>query len=122
MGKQKPVRCKYVLKKKLNEDMSLQFKSRLVACGYSQVPGLDYSIDETYAGVLSYSSMRFLISLICQQKGYVRSQTDIQGEYSESSIHRKLRGEELSLSIHHIKARTQHMIMVLSVVFVVGGR
>jgi hypothetical protein len=85
MGNHKPLRCKYVLKKKLNKDMSLQFKSRLVACGYSQVAGLDYSLDETYAGVCSYSSMRFLMSLICQ-KGYVMSQTDIQGAYLESYL------------------------------------
>ena len=85
MGKHKPVRCKYVLKKKLNKDSSLQFKSRLVACGYSQVAGLDYSIDETYAGVCSYSSMRFLMSLICQ-KGYIMSQSDIQGAYLESYL------------------------------------
>ena len=65
--------------------MSLQFKSRLVACGYSQVAGLDYSLDETYAGVCSYSLMQFLMLLICQ-KGYAMSQTDIQGAYLESYL------------------------------------
>ena len=43
IGKHKPVRCKYVYRKKILKDGSLQFKSRLVACGYSQVAGLDYS-------------------------------------------------------------------------------
>ena len=89
MGKHKPVRCKYVYKKKLNKDMTLQHKSRLVACGYSQVAGLDYSIDETYAGVCSYSSMRFLMSLICQ-KGYLMSQSDVQGAYLEAYLKDKV--------------------------------
>ena len=85
IGKHKPVRCKYVYRKKRLKDGSLQYKSRLVACGYSQVAGLDYSIDETYAGVCSYSSMRFLMSLACQ-KGYILSQTDITGAYLETYL------------------------------------
>ena len=53
IGSHRPVKCKYVFKKKLLKDFSLQFKSRLVACGYSQIAGLDYASDETYAGVCS---------------------------------------------------------------------
>jgi hypothetical protein len=79
------VKCKYVYKKKLNKDGTLQYKSRLVACGYSQVAGMDYSLDQIYAGVCSYSSMRFLMSLACQ-KGYLLSQTDITGAYLESYL------------------------------------
>ena len=86
IGKHRPVKCKYVFRKKLLKDFSLQFKSRLVACGYSQIAGLDYASDETYAGVCSYSSMRFLMSLVCQ-KGYILSQADITGAYLESYLH-----------------------------------
>jgi hypothetical protein len=57
IGAHRPVKCKYVYRLKLLKDNSWQYKSRLVACGYSQVAGLDYSIDETYAGVASYSSV-----------------------------------------------------------------
>jgi hypothetical protein len=85
IGKHYPVRCKYVYRKKLLKDGSVQFKSRLVACGYSQVEGLDYSIDELYAGVCSYSSMRFLMSMVCQ-KGFILSQADITGAYLESHL------------------------------------
>ena len=85
IGKHRPVRCKYVYRKKLLKDGSIQFKSRLVACGYSQIEGVDYSADELYAGVCSYSSMRFLMSLACQ-KGYILSQADITGAYLESHL------------------------------------
>ena len=80
-----PVKCKFVYKKKFNKDNSLQYKARLVGCGYSQVAGEDYSLDEVYAGVCSYSSMRFLMSLACQ-KNYILYQTDITGAYLESDL------------------------------------
>ena len=51
--------------------------------------GTDYSIDELYAGVCSYSSMRFLLSL-ATQKGYYLSQSDISGAYLESFIEEDL--------------------------------
>ena len=85
IGANKPVKCKYVYRKKLLRDSSIQYKSRLVGCGYSQVAGLNYSVDETYAGVCAYSSLRFLLSLACQ-KGYIISQTDIQAAYLESYL------------------------------------
>ena len=75
IGRNRPVRCKYVYRKKLLKDGSIQFKSRLVACGYSQVAGVDYSSDETYAGVCSYSSLRFLMSLVCQKVTFYRNRT-----------------------------------------------
>ena len=40
IGRNRSVRCKYVYRKKLLKDGSIQFKSRLVACGYSQVAGV----------------------------------------------------------------------------------
>ena len=81
----KPIKCKFVLKKKINKDGNIQYKSRLVGCGYSMNPGEDYSLDETYAGVCSYSSMRFLLSLACQ-KNMILHQSDISGAYLESHL------------------------------------
>ena len=81
----RPIRCKFVFKKKFVKDGTIQYKARLVACGITQRPGLDYSSDELYASVCSYSSMRFLMSL-ATQKGYQLYQTDIQGAYLESDI------------------------------------
>jgi len=85
IGRNRPVKCRYVFKKKRNRDGSLQYKSRLVACGYSQVEGMNYSADEVYASVCSYSSVRFLFSLACQQ-GFILSQADITGAYLEAAL------------------------------------
>jgi hypothetical protein len=85
IGEHRPVRCKYVFKRKRIKDGTIQYKSRLVACGYSQVAGDSFSSDETYAGVCSYASMRFVLSYACQ-KGYILSQTDISSAYLESFL------------------------------------
>ena len=81
----RPVKCRYIYKKKRLKDQTIQYKSRLVACGYSQIAGFDYSPDETYAGVCAYSSMRFLLALAVQ-KGYILAQSDISSAYLESYL------------------------------------
>lgn len=81
----KPIRCKYVFKRKFNKDGTIQYKTRLVACGVTQRPGLDYSSEELYASVCSYSSMRFLMSLATQNR-MLLYQTDIQGAYLEAYL------------------------------------
>ena len=83
--KSHPIHCKWVFRKKFNKDDSIKYKGRLVACGYSQRAGLDYSSDELYASVCSYSSMRFLMSL-ATQKNFLLYQTDVQQAYLEASI------------------------------------
>ena len=85
----KPIGSRYVYKVKRNLDRSIQFKSRLVAQGFSQKEGIDYSLDQIYAGVVSYSSMRFLLSMACQNN-YVISQTDITGAYLESYLEEEI--------------------------------
>jgi hypothetical protein len=81
----RPIKCKFVYRKKLLKDGSLSFKSRLVGCGYSQRAGIDFSTDELYAGVASYSSFRFLMSLACQ-KNYILVQSDIQAAYLQADL------------------------------------
>jgi hypothetical protein len=81
----RPIRCKYVFKRKFNKDGTVQYKTRLVACGVTQRPGLDYSSEELYASVCSYSSMRFLMSLATQNQMQLY-QTDIQGAYLEAYL------------------------------------
>ena len=58
----RPIGCKWVFKKKTDMDGNVQtYKSRLVAKGYSQVPGRDY--DETFAPVAMVKSIRILLAI-----------------------------------------------------------
>ena len=85
IGHHKLVKCKYVFKRKLLKSKEIQYKARLVACGYSQVAGESFSLDELYASVVAYSSMRFLLSYGCQ-KGMLLSQCDISSAYLQSHL------------------------------------
>ena len=58
----KPIGCKWVFKRKLKPDGSIdKYKARLVAKGFKQSKGIDYF--DTYAPVARISSIRILISL-----------------------------------------------------------
>jgi len=52
------VKCKWVFKIKRNG----VFRARLVACGYSQIPGVDYS--ENYSPVIHDVSFRYMILMM----------------------------------------------------------
>ncbi|MCO5591340.1 hypothetical protein L7F22_045322 [Adiantum nelumboides] len=59
------VTCKWLLRKKLHDDGSVsRYKARLVARGFSQVPGMDYS--KTFSPVLRITSFRVLITIAAQ--------------------------------------------------------
>ncbi|MCO5580381.1 hypothetical protein L7F22_034248 [Adiantum nelumboides] len=57
-----PISSKWVLRRKLHPDGSVaRYKARLVARGFSQIPGLDYT--DTFSPVLRMSSLRLLLAL-----------------------------------------------------------
>ena len=61
----KPVGSKWVYKRKLRADGSVErFKSRLVAQGFSQKVGQDY--DETFSPVVRFESIRSIIAIAIQ--------------------------------------------------------
>ncbi|CAH9090012.1 unnamed protein product [Cuscuta epithymum] len=58
----KPVGFKWVFVRKRNEKNEIvRYKARLVAQGFSQMPGIDY--DETYSPVVDATTLRFLIGM-----------------------------------------------------------
>ena len=58
----KPVGYKWLFAIKRNEKNEIvRYKARLVAQGFSQIPGVDY--EETYSPVVDATTLRFLISL-----------------------------------------------------------
>ena len=56
----KPIKGKWVFTKKTMND-KLTFKARFVARGFTQKLGIDY--EETFSSVLTYTSLRFIISI-----------------------------------------------------------
>ena len=56
------VSCKWVFSVKCKDGWVVRFKARLVARGFSQQPGVDYS--ETFAPVLKYKTLRLILALI----------------------------------------------------------
>ncbi|CAF4947657.1 unnamed protein product [Pieris macdunnoughi] len=55
------VQCKWVFKKKPENNNSVRYRARLVAKGYTQQHGVDFN--ETYSPVLRYSTLRLLFAI-----------------------------------------------------------
>jgi len=55
------VDCKWVFKRKVDNENEVRYRARLVAKGFSQKQGIDY--DETFSPVVRYTTLRFLFAL-----------------------------------------------------------
>ena len=59
------VNCKWIFKHKIGATGLVErYKARLVAQGYSQLPGIDY--EETFSPVVRFESVRTVIALAVQ--------------------------------------------------------
>lgn len=55
------VDCKWVFKRKSESDGSVRYRARLVARGFTQIPGVDF--DETFSPVVRHSILRLLFAI-----------------------------------------------------------
>ena len=64
-----PISSKWVFKLKELKDGDYKFKARLVARGFSQKEGIDYT--ETFAPVVKYKSLRILLAIACERNMHI---------------------------------------------------
>uniref|UniRef100_A0A5S6QFS2 Reverse transcriptase Ty1/copia-type domain-containing protein n=1 Tax=Trichuris muris TaxID=70415 RepID=A0A5S6QFS2_TRIMR len=80
----KAIKSRWVFKTKCKADGTVEKrKARLVAKGYLQKAGIDY--EETFAPILSYSSLRLLLALAVQNDFYV-NQMDVVTAFLNPSL------------------------------------
>ena len=78
------VGCRFVLQKKHGADGKVtRYKAQLVAQGFSQQEGIDYS--ETFVPVIKSASLRVFLA-VCAQHGWRVWQMDIKSAYLNGSI------------------------------------
>lgn len=80
----KVIKCKWVFRKKYDENGHIQrHKVRLVACGYSQVEGTDYT--ETFSPVVKLKSIRTLLAIAVERNWKIH-QVDITAAYLNGTL------------------------------------
>ncbi|KAJ9682521.1 hypothetical protein PVL29_018440 [Vitis rotundifolia] len=73
------VGSKWMFKTKLKEDGTIdRYKARLVARGFSQMPGLDFG--ETFSPVIKYTTIRLILSLAVTL-GWAMKQLDVKNAF-----------------------------------------
>ena len=77
----KPIGCKWVFVKKCDEKGKLiKYKAQLVAQGFSQKPGINFSNDGTFAPVMRFETLRTLLAFAASKKWDIK-QLDVKGAY-----------------------------------------
>jgi hypothetical protein len=80
----KTIGCRYVLKVKRDASGNIiKFKARLVAQGFSHVPGVDF--EETYAPVGRTASLRILLAIAAHMDLEIQ-QADVEGAYLNGEL------------------------------------
>ena len=77
----KPIGCKWVFVKKRNEKGKLvKYKAWLVAQGFLQKPGIDFSKDGTFAPVMQFETLHTFLAFAASMKWDIK-QLDVKGAY-----------------------------------------
>ncbi|KAH9140730.1 hypothetical protein AeRB84_015057 [Aphanomyces euteiches] len=84
----KPIGCRWIFTKKYAADGTLsRYKARLVAQGFTQVAGVDYT--EVFAPVIRTSSIRFLLALAAMYSMHI-CHMDVQTAFLNGSLQETL--------------------------------
>ena len=83
-----PVSNKWVLVQKYNKEGILEkYKAYLVAKGYSQIPGMDYT--DTFSPVVKLETIRVILALAMSQNWEIQ-QMDVKGAYLNGMLKEKV--------------------------------
>ena len=74
------MKSKIILRYMFKNDFTIKYRGRLVACGYSQIHGLDYH--ETYAPTVNNVVVFILLQLIASRKLFAGS-VDVSAAFLE---------------------------------------
>ena len=78
------VGCKWVFLRKKDEDRNIEsYKAQLVAQGFFQKPGTDYSDTGTFAPVMRFETLRTMLALAAIYS-WDMHQMDVKGVYLNS--------------------------------------
>ncbi|KDR75264.1 hypothetical protein GALMADRAFT_24757, partial [Galerina marginata CBS 339.88] len=84
----KAIGCRWVFLRKYNENGEIiRYKARLVAQGFSQIPGMDF--DGTFAPVMRHDSLRALLA-IAAIKNLEIQQLDVKGAYLNGDLREEI--------------------------------
>ncbi|UYV60193.1 hypothetical protein LAZ67_1000357 [Cordylochernes scorpioides] len=88
----KPLKCRWVLNKKINAvDGTTRYKARLVAKGFTQRRGIDYN--EVYTPVSSFETIR-LLTAIATEKNWFIDQFDVKSAYLHGALNETIYMEQ----------------------------
>ena len=86
----KAIGCRWVFMKKRDENGTIiKFKARLVAQGFSQKPGTDYSDNGTFAPVMRFETLRTMLAHSAIHNRKLR-QFDIKGAYLHGNLEEEI--------------------------------
>ena len=103
-----PVEHKWIFKIKKNSDGSVEkYRARLVAKGFTQTPGVDYTL--TYAPVAGVGTIRVAIACAIE-RGWLMHQYDVTSAYLNSPLREEV---YMSQPIGFVKKGQEHLVCKL---------
>jgi hypothetical protein len=91
--KRKLIKTKWIFKKKLLQDGSIKFKSRVVSKGFMQIPGVDFT--ESFSPVATDTTIRLMIGIylfyreLVPEDDWVLESFDVEAAFLNSEVERE---------------------------------